>query len=414
MELEKQVTEKFDSIEKALQASVEKVKSDLQVAINKANEAVEKNPDTLRKIVAEETKSINESLQALAQWQKERQPIEAADRQAIDNMLSELKGIRKNTYRGEAKTFGDAFREAMADKHNLEGISQVRKNNSFTIELKDVRDMSLKAVGNMTLGANLTGDSVVSYSQTQALLPKPEANFRDLMRTVYSDTGTYVHFRESAGEGSIGQQTEGNSKAQIDFDFTEVKTVNKYYSGFTRFSKQLAKSLPFFQGTLPELLLREFFNEENDQFKSVVAAAATGAWSTAETDDVKKIIDYISGQRTRKFKASYGLISHNQKAALDKLTYVNGYYQTSGGVVSGVNGTTLISNVPLIPVSWMNDDKILIVDDTYLERIECDGLRVEFFEQDGDNVTKNLITARIECYEEVNPMMGASLIYANL
>lgn len=408
MEAQELKTE-LKEIKNSLDQSVEKVKSDLEKSINAIKDATEKNsdPTKIKGIIAEEVKTINEALKQINEWKTEREKIDPLNQESINQMLSELKQITKNTKQEKTRTFGEAFREEVSKPEFMEAIKEVRKGKSHVIELK--------SVGNMTLGANLTGDSVVSYSGMQAILPGQKVNFRDLMRTVYSDTGTYVHFKESTGEGSVGQQTEGNAKSQIDFDLTEVKTVNKYYSAFSRFSKQMAKSLPFFQATLPALLLREFYIEENDNFKSIVAAAATGSTTTSETDDVKQIIDYIANLRQANYDPTYVLISHTQKAAIDKLTYVNGYYQGSGGVLSNATqGTDRISNVPLIPVAWMNTSKALVVDNTFLERVEVESLRVEFFEQDADNVTKNLITARIECYEEVNPMLGSAFIYGNL
>lgn len=304
----------------------------------------------------------------------------------------------------EVKSFGQVFSDTVAEQYN-DLKSTVLKGGRYKMELK--------AVGNMTIAGSLTGDSVISYGRN-AILPSTKVNFRDLMPTSVSQTLVQAFDRESVGEGSISKQTEGNAKTQIDFDFAEVKTVTSYMSGFARFSKQLMKGLPFLQSTLPRLLLREFYNAENAGFFATVSAAATGSTTTAETDDVKQIMDYIASQRTAKFAASYGVVSHTQLARLNKLTYVNGYYTGSGGVVTNNDGSMVISGMPIIPVDWCTDDKILIVDRDYLERVEAESIAIEFFEQDSDNVQKNLITARIECLEEVNPMFPASLIYADL
>lgn len=316
--------------------------------------------------------------------------------------------VKQGKHEGK-KTFTAAFAELI--EKNAKAIGEVRKGSGFKME------MDLKAVGTMTLASNLTGDSVVNYNSRQAILPSTLVNFRDLIPTNPSSTLVQVQYKETAGEGGIGVQTEGSAKNQIDFDFSEVKTVNKYVAGFARYSKQLNKALPWMQSTLPRLLLREFYSGatgENNTFFGAVSAAATGSTTTAETDDVKQIIDYISLQRTAKFAASYGLVSHLQLARLNKLTYTNGYYSGSGGVVTYPDGTMMISGMPIVPVDWCTDDKILIFDRDYLERVEAESLMIEFFEQDSDNVQKNLITARIECLEEINLMLPTSAIYADL
>lgn len=327
---------------------------------------------------------------------------------ASDKAADEFKQFRADSSRlavkEEKKSFGEAF--ASAVEENFDNIQKVKKGQPFK--------MNVKAVGNMTLGVNLSGDSVASYSSRQAILPGTKLNFRDLIPTAKSETGLYVQYKETVGEGAIAVQTEGAAKGQIDFDFTEVKIVNDYIAGFARYSKQMQKSLPFMQSTLPRLLLREFYNVENSTFFTAVSGAATGSTTTAETDDVKQIIDYIANQRTAKFAASFGLVSWAQLARLNKLTYTTGYYAASGGVLTNVDGSMSISGVPIIGADWVTDDKVLILDRDYIERVEVEGVAVEFFEQDSDNVQKNLITARIECYEDINLMLPTSGIYADL
>lgn len=429
METAELVQKELSGIKTNLEQSVEKVKSDLEKSINELKAAQEKgNPDKVKEVVAEQVKSINESLKEIAEWKKQRQEVDPLNQEAINKMLSELKQINTNTKQTSGKTFHEAFAEAV--EKNYDQINDVRTRSSHVIKLdsglvlknspheikgdRRIANMDLKTVGTMTTGANLTGDSVVTYSPIQAYLPQQRWNFRDIIETVFSPTGTYVHYAETTGEGSVGQQTEGSAKSQIDFDLSEVKTVNKAYAAFLRVSKQALKSLPFMQGDLPSQLMREFFHYENRTFKSIVAAAANNASPTSETDDVKQIIDYIAYQRTANFEVDYAIVSHTTKANLDKLTYTTGYYANAGGVVSNVGGTTMISGVPILAASWMNDNKVLLVDRSYLRRIEVEGLKVEFFEQDADNVTKNLITVRIECYEQINPMLGSAFLYSNL
>jgi HK97 family phage major capsid protein len=266
----------------------------------------------------------------------------------------------------------------------------------------------------MTLANNLTGDGVASYAATQAILPSQKINFRDLMPTAISETGLYVQYRETGSEGAIAVQTEGATKGQIDYDLSEIKIVEDYIAGFSRFSKQMLKQLPFMQTTLPRLLLRDFYKVENATFFAAVSSQATGSTTSAETDDIKYIVDAIAAQMQNNFNASYGLVSHNQMARLNKLLYTNGYYQGSGGILSAANGNITISGTPILPASWVTDDKILIVDRDYLERVETEAITVEFSMEDANNFTQNLVTARIECLEDVNLMLPASALFADL
>lgn len=349
-----------------------------------------------------DTKTLSESIDTL-KASFEAMVAKAAENQAAIDKFSIH--INRGGEPAQKKTFGEVFSEAI--EKNATEISKVTKGRSFKM------DIDLKAVGNMTLSSSLTGTSVLSRG-TDAFLPGTQINFRDLIPTVQSDTLVRGYYKETGSEGSISKQTEGSSKSQIDYDLTEVKTVTSYVAGFAKFSKQLMKALPFLQGTLPRLLMRDFYTKENDLFYAAVAAAATGSTTTTETDDIKQIIDYIANQRTAKFAASYVLGNHKQIAALNKLTYTSGYYEGSGGVLTRPDGSMAISGVTTFGVDWVEDDKILIFDSSYLERVEAESLTIEFFEQDSDNVQKNLITARIECLEEINPMFAQSIILADM
>ena len=394
---------------KELMAELEGLKSSLETTISEKTKS--EIADQLKSVVV----AIDEKMSAFANGNDSAEAVKAmsaefntlkAEQAAIlkgfDLLQTRVKSSN-NTVESK-KSFGQLFSEGLAD--NFDQIQNVKKGKPFRMEMK--------AVGTMTLANNLTGDGVASYAATQAILPSQKINFRDLMPTAISETGLYVQYRETGSEGAIAVQTEGATKGQIDYDLSEIKIVEDYIAGFSRFSKQMLKQLPFMQTTLPRLLLRDFYKVENATFFSAVSSQATGSTSSAETDDIKFIVDAIAAQMQANFNASYGLVSHNQMARLNKLLYTNGYYQGSGGILSAANGNITISGTPILPASWVTDDKILIVDRDYLERVETEAITVEFSMEDANNFTQNLVTARIECLEDVNLMLPASALYADL
>ena len=379
---------------------------ELELELKKMAEAVEAKNTTAIKAAVDNFNAKIDELKAKGISKEEFALVQKSVEDTIagfDALQSSIK--LKFAQTEEVKNFGQAFAQLVKD--NAKDIAGVNKSNRLTLELKAVGNMSTTNFGGAT-------STVQTYMAKQGILPSTKLNLRDLVSTQNSGTLVSVFYRETVGEGAIAVQTEGAAKGQIDYDFTKVSVVNDYIAGYTRFSKQLLKAVPWMESTLPRLMLRDFFTKENDTFFATLAAAATGSTTTAETDDVKQIIDYISNQRTAKFAASYGVVSHAQLARLNKLTYTNGYYTGSGGVLTNVDGSMQISGVPIIPTDWVTDDKIFIFDKDYTERVEAESLKIEFFEQDSDNVQKNLITARIECLEEINLMLPTSAIYADL
>ena len=105
------------------------------------------------------------------------------------------------------------------------------------------------------------------------------------------------------------------------------------------------------------------------------------------------------------------MVSHSQWATLLKTKPTD--YSVPGGVSIDANGNIRIAGVPVIPASWVTDGKALIIDNNFIERVETESLRVEFSYDDADNFTKNLVTARVECFEDLNVMRTDALIYGS-
>lgn len=327
-----------------------------------------------------------------------------------DEMQNQIDGLYANQKKAEKKTvmsLDQAIMEKLDGKMEEFEKSLKSSSGSYRIDLTDVKTM--------LLSNSLTGDPVATYAPNQAIFPSQKINFRDLVPTVRSTTGLYVYYQENTGEtNNIGKQTEGNDKGENDYDLTETKIVTNYIAGFSTFSKQMSKSLPFISQTLPRLLQRDFFKKENALFFATVSGAATGSTTTAETNDLLQLIDYIGNQKAANFNSSYVLVSESQMGKLLKATVTAGYYAGNGSVVVNPNGGMTIWGTPVVSASWVTNDKALVIDSDYIERVETESLAIEFSYENGTNFQKNLITARIECMEEINLMLNSSAIYASI
>lgn len=416
-------------------------KSELKEALQDVQTALEtKQKANVEAQLKAHADTINASIEKFSSWQTQKDETDQTNQKALDEVLVKIKEIQTSSTgnRVEAKSLQAAMIEALAEPENQEGIASVRKGQRFKMALKGPINLSLKdedyyndmphlmqkgmdkkTVGNMTAANNLTGQGFVNYNGNQVILPAQRVNARDLVPTVRSETGTYVTFRESAGEGSISRQTtHGAAKTQIDFDFARVETVSEYIAGFTRFGKQLMRQLPFLQNTLPRLLTREFYKVENRRFWDVIATAYAAGGPTAtstETVDILEIMDTVTQLWDADYEASFGLLRYTALNRINKWLLQNGAYAGAGGVISSADGAIRINGTPILPVTFIPSyDKFLTFDRAYVERIEVESLAIEFFEQDDDNIQKNLITARIECYEEFNAMQPAAIIIRDL
>lgn len=378
---------------------MEELKS-IEASVKSATEIVEKMKAANEAVIADVKNEVAEVKAAVVTMDEAAKKNQAA----LDQLIAEKAA---KTVNNKNKSFGDAFAEQVAEAFDAKQAEikefQKNKNAKLTIDLK--------SVGTMTLSNNLSGDGVATYNQRQGLVPAQKINMRDLIPTAVSPTGLYVTYRETGTEGSIGIQTEGNAKSQIDYDLTEVKVVSDYIAGFARFSKQMMFQLPFLQNTLQRMLLRDFYKKENATFFSAVSSAATGSTTTSASVDAEQLVDWIANQLDANFEASFALVSYAQWADLLKTKPTD--YSVPGGFVIDANGNVRIAGVPVIGASWVTNDKALIIDANYLERVETEGLRVEFSYEDSDNFQKNLVTARVECFEDINIMRTDAIIYGS-
>ncbi len=303
----------------------------------------------------------------------------------------------------EEKSFKSSFGELIAK--NFESIREVSLGNKVA--------MNMKAVGTMTVANNLTGDAIRTYQPGVAMVPKRKINFRDLVPAVSSATGIYTLYRETGTEGSISvQSTPGDAKTQIDYDLTAVTYTARYIAGYARIDKSMLQDLPFLQSALPDMLLRDFYKAEDTKFAGDLASAATGSTTTSATVDAEQIIDYVANLEAADFSVNGIVVNPKQWARLVSTKPAD--YSVPGGFTIDANGNIAIAGIPVYKSSFVADDKVFVGDWNMAKRVVVDDLKVEFFEQDSDNVQKNLVTVRIECREVLAIDRPDAFVYADL
>lgn len=381
-----------------IKANAEKTGQGIEKATAVADE-LKKRLDEANFVSMEDVKSFQKQIQD--EFQKQFDELAVLHKAANDGKV-------------ETKTVGQAFEDEI--KGQYKQINGTNEFKSDLLEQLNHKNASIRiplTAKNITLAGNLTGDPIATYSNRQAIFPSQKVNMRDLCRTINTATGLYVFYKETATTNNIYTQDEGSLKGENNYALAETKVVQDFIAGYSTFSKQLVNSLPFMTQTLPAMLTRDFFKAENSIFyNTIVGVAGTGA-STGQTDVVKKFVEYAAYQRKQNYNTSFAIVDPNVYAALVNSTYTNGYYPGAGGLMW--NGTSLtISGVPIIEASWANTTTVLFIDSDYLERVQVSGLAIALSYETDDNFKRNLVTARIECQEEINLMLAPSALYETL
>lgn len=309
---------------------------------------------------------------------------------ALQLQFKELK--QSGPMNKNSNPFQDSLTAGIAElKNNLtdNGI----KNKSFTT------DIQLKAVGDMTIAANLTGAIPNTYRSEIVPVPFEMVHFRSLVTVTPSETDSYHFYRHSIGEGSIEfQNQELETKAQFDEDLTEVTVNLNYLAGWLRISRKMLRNFKGLQGYLSRWIPERYYEREDTKAYQALISGATGLTDTTGTDIVSQIIRTIGLQKKAKYKVN-GIVMDGAvwaKLLTYKASTSGEFTMPIGTITISPSGQLMILGIPVYTASWVGGDEVLIGDWTSFEIVQSESLSLQFFEQDGTNVRENKITARIE------------------
>jgi HK97 family phage major capsid protein len=140
--------------------------------------------------------------------------------------------------------------EANADK--FKALSS-RRDAAFGMNLKAVGDMNLTA----NIGAGWAG-SIAGLSNTIITDPTRAIHLRDLMRSsTIEQNGVFKFAKKTGSEGGAAIQTEGSSKAQVDYDFTISEVTPKTIAAYAKISKQMLQRLTWLQSFVSTQMLND-------------------------------------------------------------------------------------------------------------------------------------------------------------
>lgn len=354
---------------------------------------VKKIADDAQKKAQEVTEEVNEKMSKQGATLKEIQ----------DKLIEVEKAAGRLTAKKEEEVAEDFKSMVMKGiKENFEALQGVKKGNGLSFDTK--------AVGTMTVAANLTGSSVARYDLTPALRGRRKVHYRDLVDIIPTDTGTWKYYRQDSpvGEGSFGTQTIGSAKAQLDYDFTEKTVTVDTVAGFARIAKQMLRDLPFLQSYLPSELQEDYLRAETNKFINA-HMAETPAYSTSASVYAEKCIEWIAYLMSLDYNPNAIVTTATNWATL--LNTKPNDYSIPGGVTITAQGDVAIAGVPVIVMNGMTGTASFIGDWSRAKIIQANSLSINFYEQDSDNVQKNLVTVRAEADVQLAVLRPDAFLY---
>jgi len=297
---------------------------------------------------------------------------------------------------------GDTLRKAITT--NFDGIAKVKKGVTF----------DTKVVGNMTLGANLTGDQPRDYNFDVAMIPNQKVNVADLVGSVSISNGTYTYVRETGSEGAIGTPAEGATKGQIDYDVSMIDVNTDFLAGFTRYSKKMRNNLPFLESFVPLALRRDYWKQENANFNTVLAGAATASTELAAGQNkAEMLMSEVATLDALDYETNAIVVTASDYFSILKIekSTGSGYGLPFGFTYN--DGIMRCLGIPVVKANWLAANKYFVGDWSRVNKVSTEGLSLEFSDVEGTNFVANNITARIEAQVALAVEQPAALIYGD-
>lgn len=413
----KDLQARLDEIEKnlglATDAKVKKALEDEKKALtDQLTEATKEIPalKTELKTTKESlTKAEGEIVELKATLVK-KDEADKANQEAIDGLLSDVKTLKTSTPRNqELPSLGQAIHEALNEGDNFKNIEMLALNHKdrlkkFSIELKTVGDVSVSA--NYTGGSR--GLQVLNPSIVQT--PPRKVHIRQLVPNGTIGAGTeFVFMKENGdGEGAIAPTAETSTKPQIDIDLVESSVKIETIAGWLRVTRKAMNNiqgfLSFLNARLPEKLLRvedtQLLNGDgvSPNIKGIMRSGNFTAATSTSSFLGEQLIDGLAQLEDTLDRSATGILLRpvDYYSFFKHKSTLSGEYDLPKNFTFD-GGILRISGVPVFMSTGMIADQYIIGDwQMGAQLLIQEGMRIEFFEQDGTNVRENKITVRIE------------------
>lgn len=372
--------------------------------------------EDIKKLVEEVKGDLNEMIQKGVSRE-----IEGLN---IDDLTNQVKNAGEKYASLEEKLglvekgLSDAILDVRAK--NIETVSESNLHKVFSENAGQFKSLervskggfslNTKAVGTMTLPVNIGADwasKIAGLSNTILTDPMRTVHLRDLMRTsVIEQNGVFKFAKKSGGEGGVGIQTEGATKAQVDYDFTISEVTPKTIAVFSRISKQMLSRLSWLQNFVSTQMVTDLQNFEDDQLMDIAGTSDfSGLWENATTyvpsgsvvagsNRWDKLANAVAQLRAARFAPNAILVNPIDQMELLINKESGAGYSFPALIASG---NLSVAGVPVIATDIMPVNSFMVADLAKgAELLFEDNINTEFSYEDADNFTKNLVTVRVE------------------
>ena len=266
-----------------------------------------------------------------------------------------------------------------------------------------------KAVGNMTISGNTTGD-VARVDRGVELLPEIQRNvhIRSFMTQGTTDGTEYAITRESGSEGVPTTVGEGITKPQVDYDFEEQRFPVQKIASWLRISEEMLEDTSGLRQFLQNRMVQKHLIAEDAQllFGDGVGSNLTGLTINANNATDLSVSGITDANNFDAMLQSIGLQRSLERNVDRILQNPLDYYRqlslkgTDAHYVQPiifVGGRATLFGIPLIDNTAISQGNFLLGDFAMGAEIKFrTGVKIDFSTEDGTNFIDNNVTLRVE------------------
>lgn len=401
---EKEILAAIEEGTKTLKANFEKAREEDQKSFDSKVEAILKNLEI--KSASEVQKEVTELAEKNAKETAEKHVEEA--KKEMQKNFNEFAAKYKNANPGGDKV--KSFRASIAEtlKENHEAIKSISGSESKVMTLKDMGFEDFTGYGTFTRDV-----------RNQVIPTKEEAFHMRQILGSGSTTGDTVFYPKATGKTGSGpdvwdydKANVANTTAKPDFEMTfdNVSAPVKWIAGILRIPKQMLDDLSWLTSYLTTYAPLELLKAEDAQLlngngtglniSGIKTNATAYSASKGTYTGIERIIDAAFAQ----------MAGVNQDTPTDVLLNPvdvvsiilnkaagSGEYNLPPGSVGIVNGRLQIAGLNVQKTNKISANEFLVGDFVRgAALVTRQAPQMRMFEQDRDNVQKNLVTFRIE------------------
>jgi len=183
--------------------------------------------------------------------------------------------------------------------------------------------------------------------------------------------------------------------------FNDATAIVQWIAGITRVKREMLEDVEWLRSYISRTLLtgrKGLWVAENTVILAALDAAST-PYDGDATNQLEMIVDAAFGQLKDNYYNPTVILMNNR----DAVKYINlnkasgsGEYDAPIGVVAVIGGQLYIGGVPVVSTPGIPAGDAYVIDGNATEFISRMSPEVRAFEEDRDNVIKNLVTFRAE------------------